>query len=856
MSSILKRKYDEEIPDSAKYVTPQASLPARRTQVKLLPDGKTSFTQNEIIRIMIPPQGYFDPEFSYLSFNVELTAPSTYKLKALEVWGRDSNAFVYDVGIDSIIAVGRPLQTYKYKGAADLTTDVPLPVPFVRHAQDFSKDSNAVLKFGSDLLVEWVPCGQVYPVLPYSAHGFFTRVVLRTANNTPIEDIQEYDYLSAHLGSLLQSQGYTDTMGALLEGWGDVETRAKMGLACVKGLQYIAPNFYHPYSFDYGFFVDTVARTDETLNPVVGSSDPSKLTVVNKNIVYSDWSTISSGTALGLSPEGVTSKVLREQVNGMKFTCNLNLGLFQQSQNLPLLFSGGLILELYTAPFDRCITFTSIYSSADPVDFPNLLGKVDGDGHLIDITAMNLRLPTGLTNAIGLENEAPAGKTAGTFFDVETCPYAQDNITSATAASSGDTTKKRFLQPGLGPVQAVTPFMQTLKKSGTDKTFGVNTHLGNTSENITKLESRMAKFTEGWSYSLTNVELRADMVQFSQSYDESIAEIVDSDEGLPITFQTFSTQKVSYDGKRATLTVNERARSIQFALAVFKDVNLERKSHTILFDNDTRFILSYDEKAFTISSIADYDPSKPNVAPAALTPIRASILLQGATPAESAIGYKFMDFSHFQRFVTVANPWVAVARVLPNEIQQQALFPNLSDYQFRVGTRFIPASPVDCSAGAVQAYIELMKAIGMYGSFSGTGQRALMPGNRITPDLYAKRICTAASRTLAGAYYNLSTGSQTTTEKAVRNVQLGQLQCKDYVGQRYRIPQRFILGMNFSDIPDHASGVDTATQALSIELALNGDKDEADATSYNCYMFLNVRRDLFVRCGGQIEILY
>ena len=83
--------------------------------------------------------------------------------------------------------------------------------------------------------------------------------------------------MSAHLGSLLQSQGYTDTMGALLEGWGDVETRAKMGLACVKGLQYIAPSFYHPYSFDYGFDPDTVLRKEKDLKAVVGSHESLQL---------------------------------------------------------------------------------------------------------------------------------------------------------------------------------------------------------------------------------------------------------------------------------------------------------------------------------------------------------------------------------------------------------------------------------------------------------------------------------------------------------------------------------------------------------------------------------------------------
>jgi hypothetical protein len=144
-----------------------------------------------------------------------------------------------------------------------------------------------------------------------------------------------------------------------------------------------------------------------------------------------------------------------------------------------------------------------------------------------------------------------------------------------------------------------------------------------------------------------------------------------------------------------------------------------------------------------------------------------------------------------------------------------------------------------------------MKAIGMYGSFSGDGKRALMPGIRLTPDLYSKRICTRDSMVVSAAYGQFTAG---TVSRDFNAGITGTLDCKDYVGQRYRVPTRFVLGQNFSDIPDHAAGVDTATQALSVELALNGEM--SPAKNMNVYVFLNVRRDMFIRCGGQIEILY
>jgi hypothetical protein len=550
----------------------------------------------------------------------------------------------------------------------------------------------------------------------------------------------------------------------------------------------------------------------------------------------------------GLSPEGILDSSLAETVGGMKFTCNLNMGLFQQNQNLPLLFSGGLILELYTAPFERCISFTSIYSKVDPVDFPNLRDSdIRGSGHLVDVSAMNCVLPTSMSTAFGWAVEETGGKIAGQFLDISCCGYALDNMRyegianfgsdeiDARTTGSGDERKIALMQSKsedfrlterTGKVDAV----QYTAVTGANTTqvtvpIGQKLHYNN---NIAPLTARMQQFLTGWSYELTNVELRADMLQFSQSYDESVAEIVDSDEGLPITFQTFSTQKTIYDGNRQTLTLNERARSIQFALAVFKDPKQERKTHELLMDDDSRYMIA-SRRILNVSSVY-YAANQ-------------FLNLTAENSSSSSLQYKY---------VGLANPYTIFARVLPIQAQEQALFPNLIDYQYRIGTRFIPASPVDCSAGAVQAYIELMKAIGMYGSFSGTGQRANMPGNRIVPDLYSKRICTAASKVLAGAYYTVTGAANT-----VRTLVFGDLESKDYVGSRYRIPQRFILGQNFSDIPDHASGVDTATQALAIELTLNGNAAKSDIEmNYNCYVFLNVRRDMFVRCGGQIEILY
>lgn len=884
--SIAKRKYTEEIPESAKYKTPQASLPARRTQVKLLPDGKTQFTQNEIIRIMIPPQGYFDPEYSYLSFDVILTAPKTYKLKALEVWNRDSHCFVYDTKISGIVLFGRPETVSRLTTTAtaiDITptssniTTTALSVPLIRHAQDISATMNG--PSSSDILYEWVPVGQIYPVLPYSSHGFFTRVVLRTSNNTPIEDIQDYDFLSAHLGSLLQSQGYSDTMGAMIEGWGDINTRAKMGLACVENLEKVNPTprfavlpifesakiTQTEKSFSDIVAADSMNHLRKTAGAVEGVGDEVVLTKVNSHavshmFVYSDYTGSSVSAVKGLSPEGVDQEDFREQKGSMKFTCNLNLGLFQQAQNLPLLFSGGLILELYTAPFDRCISFTSIQSKIDAMDFPNMAdSEIQGSGLLVDITAMNCRLPKAFTDIVGLPDEISSvqgGPTLrqGEYFNYTHVPYA----------SSGVVGGRNFVQPGLNhtSIRALSPFKQQVTQGGT--TLGVSEHLADNanlvSENISLLKKRMDAITTGWSYRLTNVELRADMVQFSQSYDEEVAEIVDSDEGLPITFQTFSTQKVSYGGKRSTLTINERARSIQFALAVFKDSTMEKRTHTILYDNDTRYVVCNDNvfdpyRYVTSAGVLSLQPRQME------TPYKFDYYQKITTTTnlyDSALYTNQLTANlsvSCPKFVGIANPYTCFARVLPVNIQEQSLYPNLVDYQFRVGTRYIPASPVDCTGGAVQAYIELMKAIGMYGSFSGTGQRANMPGNRITPDLYAKRICTAASKTLAGAYYSVLDKSAT-SDKARRNVVVGDLEMKDYLGLRYRIPQRFILGMNFSDIPDHAAGVDTATQALAIELALNGDAKESDGVNYNVYLFLNVRRDMFVRCGGQIEILY
>lgn len=868
MSNILKRKYQEEVPESAKYQSPAASIPSRRTQIKIVPEGKTSFGPNEIIRIHIPPQGYFDPEFSYLSFDVTLQAPSTYMLKALEVWNSNSYCCIYDPGFSGLIVVGKG---GNHKDGAPLAQAVPI----MRQRADMT-GVQWVYSSTTEVLFEFVPVGQVYPVLPFSSHGFFNRVVIRTANNTPIEDIQDYDYLCAHLGQLLQSEGYVSTMGAMLEGWGDINTRAKMGLSCVSGLKYITPNPEGGGGFNHRVYNEGVIR----------SAGYNAAASVN-----------------GLSPEGVSDSSLKETVKGTKLTCNLNLGLLQQQQNLPLLFSGGLILELYTAPFERCCSFTTIWSRFDPTDVPNIAdgGILGGHADLIDITCQSAKLPYNLTAALGWKHETSSstdGET-GKALNSTGCGYQSWGTMLAVPSSSDTGYNKAYMNHGnvnFCSTSESAPGDYRLTWSGSHTVYLVDASTGvysgtsfqggtqhHNSYNEAPLKERFSQFMTGWSYTLSNVELRSDMVQFSQAYDESVAQIVDSDEGLPITFQTFSTQKVIYNGNRETITMNERARSVQFALAVFKEASAERSTHTIAYDNDTRFTIAA-QYAMPISQCAqdgyqctyrnnDIDfpmnatatgtwTGQDGVTSISYQTIQQSLRMGLNTSgtendhahrpitgpwAYAAQGVTMMHGYAKQKFLSIANPWITNVRIIPIDGQQQSLFPSLIDYQFRIGTRFIPASPVDCSSGAVQAYVELMKAIGMYGSSVGDGKRSLLGGNRIKTDLYSKRICTSDSKTVTGAY---STIPNSTVKFSA--VPQGIMLAQDYFGLRYRVPARFILGQNFSDIPDHAAGVDTATQALSIELSLNGQA----STSFNCYVFLNVRRDMFIRCGGQIEILY
>jgi hypothetical protein len=993
--SVLKRKYNEEIPDSAKYKVPQASIPSRRTQIKINPDGKTSFGPNEIIRIMIPPQGYFDPEFSYLSFDIRLKAPSTYYLKALEVWNSHSTAYVYDTGFGNLLAVGKG-GVWGQANAGTVGQSITerskaVPVPVMRHVQQ--SEGTAVAGGGvtlksNSVRFEWVPVGHVHPVLPFSAHGFFNRVVLRTANNTPVEDIQDYDYLSAHLGQLLQSEGYTSTMGGMLEGWGDVRERAKLGLACISNLKYFQPLLR----------TDAYDKNGFTNNSIYSG---------NYGTVNSSGSEAVGSTASvnGLSPEGVLNASLKETIGGVKMTCNLNLGLLQQKQNLPLLFTGGFILELYTAPFERCMSFKTVYSRIDATDMPNLAdgGTVNGVAELVDITAMDCALPYTLTSILGIPHEvtndlAGLRHVGRPIAGEEYCHYYKSGFTLADLPDDTDETARRELScsyqafldyekvsPGSSALTTVG--RQTLSRYDVDadekvilnptSTKSATQYESNSYEHVkacsTALESRYRNSkwvtvggSDGWTYELANVELRADMLQFSQSYDESVAAIVDSDEGLPITFQTFSVQKMTYDGQRSTLTMNERARSIQFALAVFKDPESERTTHTFYADNDSKFYCFGDHnipvattrfqdgfnylaatgytaralgyhgdmgslpvtnttwettalnpttreniggrsrdiaetvannvKTFTYPAILDTNQgvngyyaysiphhwagfaveghipqfesvshigeAKPFVTTNPATPLYRPVTFQlrylGGVPLEdkrwnaaNVIGPLISHTFYKSKFVAISNPWRSFMRLLPADTQGVSLFPDLKDYQFRIGTRFIPSSPVDCSSGAVQSYIELMKAIGLYGSFSGDGRRALMPGIRITPDQYAKRICTRDQSLLSAGYGNVISGQ---SSKIFPGGITGTLDCKDYVGCRYRIPERFILGQNFSDIPDHAAGIDTATQALAVELALNGEM--SPAKTMNVYVFLNVRRDMFVRCGGQMEILY
>jgi hypothetical protein len=866
-SSILKRKYQEEVPDSAKYQSPAASIPSRRTQIKIVPEGKTSFGPNEIIRIHVPPQGYFDPEFSYLSFDITLQAPTKYMLKALEVWNSDSAACIYDPGFGGLIVVGKQSSRQKAKC-----------VPIMRNRSDMSGVS-WVYNTDTEVLFEFVPVGQVYPVLPFSSHGFFNRVVIRTANNTPVEDIQDYDYLCAHLGQLLQSEGYVSTMGAMLEGWGDINTRAKMGLSCVSNLKVVIPT------------------------PDGGV--PINMGVTNEGQIFSaSWA--QPVDIQGLSPEGTRDSSLKETVKGTKLTCNLNLGLLQQQQNLPLLFSGGLILELYTAPFERCMSFTTIWSRFDPTDVPNLAdgGIIGGHADVIDVTCMNERLPYGLTTALGWSHETssstdsvtgmPLNSTGNAYYQNGCMLYNPSTTDTNYNKQRMNLADVNFMTTGKrapGDYALAYTGSNTAYQCAADGTYsGVAFSIGTQHHNSYQeapLKARFDQFMTGWTYTLSNVELRADMVQFSQAYDESVAQIVDSDEGLPITFQTFSTQKVIYNGQRETITMNERARSVQFALAVFKESSAERSTHTFAYDSDTRFTIAA-QFAMPISQTrldgwrgdyGKYDNADGQSWPTDTTADHTFTSRDGSTSIQvqsteqthetglntastsndtvhRAItgpwAYAAEGVCHFhgytkQKFLSIANPWVVNMRVIPIDGQQQSLFPSLIDYQFRIGTRFIPASPVDCSSGAVQAYVELMKAIGLYGSSVGDGKRSLLGGNRVKADLYSKRICTSDSKTVTGAY---STVPGTSVKFAA--VPQGVLVAQDYFGLRYRVPARFILGQNFSDIPDHAAGVDTATQALSIELSLNGQS----GTQFNCYVFLNVRRDMFIRCGGQIEILY
>jgi hypothetical protein len=133
--------------------------------------------------------------------------------------------------------------------------------------------------------------------------------------------------------------------------------------------------------------------------------------------------------------------------------------------------------------------------------------------------------------------------------------------------------------------------------------------------------------------------------------------------GIPIKFSSWHTHSKNLSSTSDTVQIHERARSIKMALAMVTDI----------------------QKEFYFDTGRSYHAVN-------------------ASPAVSSGKVKYLRSSTANSAELTAHTDAA----------------KISEYQFRIGGKYYPAQPVDCSKGGAEAYCELLKTLDAVGAYNFT----------------------------------------------------------------------------------------------------------------------------------------
>lgn len=150
------------------------------------------------------------------------------------------------------------------------------------------------------------------------------------------------------------------------------------------------------------------------------------------------------------------------------------------------------------------------------------------------------------------------------------------------------------------------------------------------------------------------------------------------------------------------------------------------------------------------------------------------------------------------------------AKYTGNDITEASQVCTISEYQFRIGGRYHPAQPVDCTNGAAEAYLELSKTINSLGDFQFSP--AILPQDFSTHFVESGKAAT-----------------------------------------------KFIMAMEFENkdvFPDTISGINGEEQSdINLSIKTSGSLDQGVSKNKQLWTFINYDALLVIRDGNIVELV-
>jgi len=128
----------------------------------------------------------------------------------------------------------------------------------------------------------------------------------------------------------------------------------------------------------------------------------------------------------------------------------------------------------------------------------------------------------------------------------------------------------------------------------------------------------------------------------------------------------------------------------------------------------------------------------------------------------------------------------------------------IQEYQWKVGSHYVPAQPIKCRYGAALALPELMNSFDAYGDISTSGSinSRNFTGRRYYTDANV-------SGSLVG---DATLGAEKNIEKTTLNL--------DELKNQTSLPNSFIMALNLERSPDQLSGFNSAAASVDVELTV------------------------------------